>query len=239
MAPYDPDSIPPQDWGFSSSAQFTTTLHNGPSPSTDPSKVRLPSNQTICILGASRGIGAGIALSYAKAGAGTLILASRRVSGLEETRDRCKKVNPDVEVLIVPCDVTSADSVSDLAKKVEEKYGRLDVVVVNSGLVGAAVTDLTTDDPAEISGTMDVNYTGTYYAAKYFTSLLLKSENGAKAFIAINSLAALLIRGPIANSKYAISKLAQVRLMEHLHEQKGGEGLNAFALHPGAVQTEM
>lgn len=69
---------------------------------------------------------------------------------------------------------------------------------------------------------------------------------------------ALLIRGPIANTKYAVSKIAQVRkrniwwfryclanfipqmrLLELIHEQYHGEGLASYCLHPGSVVTEM
>lgn len=96
-------------------------------------------------------------------------------------------------------------------------------------------------------------------AAKYLIPLLLKTTDGAKAFIGINTGAcevnihryrqmsrliqdrnlALVIRGPIANAKYCMSKLAQMRLLELIHEQYHGEGLASYALHPGAVLTEM
>lgn len=50
---------------------------------------------------------------------------------------------------------------------------------------------------------------------------------------------ALIIRGAIANAKYCVSKLAQMRLLEMIHEQYHSEGLASYALHPGAVDTEM
>lgn len=49
----------------------------------------------------------------------------------------------------------------------------------------------------------------------------------------------MIIRGAVCNPKYCVSKLAQMRLLEMIHEQYHGEGLAAYALHPGAVQTEM
>jgi len=65
-------------------------------------------------------------------------------------------------------------------------------------------------------------------------------------FIVIGSLAAHLVKGPIANTGYCISKLAQNRLVEMIGEQFGGEvggggegGLLVLNVHPGAVLTEM
>lgn len=55
----------------------------------------------------------------------------------------------------------------------------------------------------------------------------------------IITFSALLVRGPITNPKYCVSKLAQMRLLEMIHEQYHGEGLASYALHPGAVETEM
>ena len=55
----------------------------------------------------------------------------------------------------------------------------------------------------------------------------------------LTCLVALIIRGIVCNPKYCISKVAQMRLLEMLHEQYSGEGLATYALHPGAVQTEM
>jgi len=57
--------------------------------------------------------------------------------------------------------------------------------------------------------------------------------------LAVGSIAAGIRRGVIANSKYCISKMAQVRIIEHIAEQFGEQGLLSIAVHPGAVGTKM
>ncbi|SMR41684.1 unnamed protein product [Zymoseptoria tritici ST99CH_1E4] len=227
------------NWGTQGTGDFVPTSHATPYAAIDPKTTALPTPFTVCIVGASRGIGAGIATSYAKAGASGLILSSRRVSGLEETAAACRAINPDIRIAVIPCDITSAESVASLAKEVREQYGRLDVVAVNSGYSGPVVLTMTDTDPETFSNAINVNYTGTFLCAKYLIPLLLETEGGAKAFIGVSSFASLIVRGPIANAQYCVSKAAQLKLLEHVHEQYHGQGLATYAVHPGAVSSEM
>ena len=227
------------NWGGAGLSTFTETSHAEIHPSIDPTLLTLPQPFVVCVVGASRGIGAGIAHAYTKASATGLVLASRRVSGLEETASACKEINPEIDVEIVECDITSAASVAALAEKTRARFGRLDVVVVNSGLSGPVVLKLTDTDPATFQQTIDVNYVGLFHCAKFLIPILLESENGAKNLITVSSFASLIVRGPIANAQYCVSKLAQLKLMEHVHEQYREEGLLSWSVHPGAVDSEM
>lgn len=137
------------------------------------------------------------------------------------------------------CDIVLADSVANLADCITREFGRLDVLVTNSSLSGPVILHVEDGDPADFQRAFDVNVQGTYLAAHYFPPLLRRAEGGAKSFIAIGSMAARIIRGPIANTGYRLSKFAQSRFIEFLAEQYGNEGLFAVAVHPGAVATEM
>lgn len=55
----------------------------------------------------------------------------------------------------------------------------------------------------------------------------------------VSTLASLIVCGPIANAQYCVSKAGQLKLLEHIHEQYASEGLAAYAVHPGAVLSEM
>ncbi len=231
-------NIPPDQWGAAEAAAFIPQTHHRPNDTLDCTKVNLPKPFVVCVVGASRGIGAGVAVSYAKAGASGLVLASRRISGLEETKRQCQGVNQDLQVEIIPCDISSAKAVAALATRTKEVYGRLDVVVVNSGISGPVCLDLTLNEPEDFQNVVNVNYVGTFHCAKYLIPLLLESPDGRKAFIAVSSFVTLLIRGAIANTQYCVSKLAQLRLMEYVHEQYFHQGLSSFSVHPGAVRSE-
>lgn len=227
------------NWGTAGLGTFVPTSHSQVYLAIDPATAKLPESFVACVVGASRGIGAGIALAYARASVTGLILASRRRSGLESVAAECKAINSDVDVEVVECDITSAASVSALADRIREKFGRLDAVIVNSGYSGPVVLKLEDTDPATFQQASDINYVGTFHCAKFLIPILLASDTGAKNFIAVSSFAALIVRGPIANSQYCVSKLAQLKLMEHIHEQYREQGLLSWSVHPGAVNSEM
>jgi NAD(P)-dependent dehydrogenase (short-subunit alcohol dehydrogenase family) len=68
---------------------------------------------------------------------------------------------------------------------------------------------------------------------------LLGTQGGAKRFITGSSFAALITRGSFTNAQYGVSKLAQFKLMEHMHEQYYDEGLLSWSNHPGSVDSEL
>ncbi|KAI5359623.1 putative NAD(P)-binding domain superfamily [Septoria linicola] len=192
-----------------------------------------------------------------------LILTSRRISGLQETTAACKAINPNLHIEIIGSDTTSAESISSLAEKITSIFGRLDIVVVNSGSSGGpVVTDITQTDPTHIPQRYECElHRNVLLRQIYLIPLLLlpssspsqqeqendldsnkhqtQNEAAKKSFIMTSSLATLLLRGPIANTQYCVSKCAQLKLLEHIHEQFFPRGINCFAVHPGAVLSEM
>ncbi|OJD30367.1 short-chain dehydrogenases protein [Diplodia corticola] len=186
---------------------FTPTTHTTPGPTLLAALSPAPNSpplSTILILGASRGIGAGIALSYARAAtpSTTLILAARTLSPALSSvaaaaRAAAAAATPHggaITVLERACDVASAQSVAAVAAWVRDEVlgsgsggdsgqrqrRRLDVVVFNpgySGPVELAVTDGDALD-GEWERAFAVNALGTYYAAHYFVPLLLADRAG-------------------------------------------------------------
>jgi NAD(P)-dependent dehydrogenase (short-subunit alcohol dehydrogenase family) len=221
-------------------SSFTKTIHSKPTAALDPASNKLPKPLNVLIIGASRGIGAGIAYAYAQAGVASLLLAARSSSAQElaAVAQQAKDLNPSASIESLQVDITSSASVEQLAKHVKEEVGRLDVVIVNSGYSGPVVLKVDQGDPQDFQDVFDVNVQGTYLVAHHFIPLL-KESDGAKTFIAVNSFAACIVNGHIANTAYCISKFAQARLVEFLSEQYGADGILAIAVHPGAVNTEM
>ncbi|KAH7386714.1 hypothetical protein DE146DRAFT_179814 [Phaeosphaeria sp. MPI-PUGE-AT-0046c] len=219
---------------------FTSTQHTHASAVIDPENNKLPSALNVLIIGASQGIGAGIAYAYAKAGVANLILAARgsslqKLRGVEQT---AKELAPSIQTKCLEVDITTATSVNQLAKDVKALYGKLDILVLNSGYSGPVVLKAHEGSPQDFQDVFDVNVVGTYNVAHHFIPLLKESE-GAKTFIAVGSFAALITSGNIANTAYCISKFAQARFVEFLSEQYASDGIMAVAVHPGAVNTEM
>ncbi|OQV01644.1 hypothetical protein CLAIMM_06963 [Cladophialophora immunda] len=218
---------------------FTKTQHTCVPPSLSPAAVKLQDSFTVCIIGASTGIGEHIAYSFARAKAARVVISSRTMSDLEAVADQIRRINPFGHVDMVECDVSKATSVEALADYVKTRCKRLDILILNAGYAGPVITKMDQGRPEWVQHAFEVNALGTYLSAHYFVPLLLQTENGAKGFIAIGSIAGCIRRGPIANTGYTVSKLAQIRLVEYLHEQYSPEGLVSIALHPGAVMTRM
>jgi NAD(P)-dependent dehydrogenase (short-subunit alcohol dehydrogenase family) len=218
---------------------FTSTSHHSVPAPLELSKVNLPDQFTVCILGAGTGIGEHIAYSFAKAHATAIVIVSRTMSDLRLVEAEIYRLSPNCRVFVKECDVSQSSSVEALASFVRSECGRLDVLVLNAGHAGPVILKMHEGDPAWVQKAFEVNALGTYYAAHYFVPLLLQSPNGLKAFLVIGSLAGCLRRGPIANTGYCVSKMAQIRLVEYLHEQYAEEGLRCIVIHPGAVMTRM
>lgn len=222
---------------------FISTRH-GPTipPNLALPDTPLPANFTILILGASEGIGEGIAYAYTRAGASTVILSARRLPNLERVKSAIHALSASARVEIFSCDIASAASVEALSLFVKGKVGRLDCVVVNAAYAPPITLKTHLDQPPDIQRAFDVNCQGTFNATHYLIPVLLGSPSGARQFLAVGSMAGSIRRGHIANLGYCVSKMAQTRMVEHLHEQYGAQAdgdLFALTIHPGAVMTDM
>ena len=196
-----------------SGTQFAPPLHHNPEGPTDPSTVKLPPNFTVLIAGGSRGIGLGIARSYALAGASSIILSSRTLSTLESAAKEILKVNPRVKVLCQETDITNEEEVKNLVEATEKGFGRLDVLVINAG-TATALTETREgglkdwprgmiEGPAtELERLWKLNVNAAFLLQHYFLPLLEATKDGAQAVIQVSSAAAHYIDPEIMATSY-------------------------------------
>ncbi len=123
------------------------------------------------VTGAGRGIGREIALAFARAGA-DLVLASRTGQALHETRALIEQLGK--EGLVVPTDISQPSDVRELADRTLDHFGRVDVLVNNSG-IGGVSAPLWEIDPTDWRATFDVNVTGTYLCCRAFLPSMIES----------------------------------------------------------------
>lgn len=126
----------PAHWGMS----FTPTIHSKAEGPTDPANITLPSNFIVCVTGAGKGLGYHTALAYAQAGAKGVCISSRTRSDLEALQAEIGRVAPRAEVLVQTCDAMVEEEVRVLADRVWQRWGRVDVVVANAGIISKYVT---------------------------------------------------------------------------------------------------
>lgn len=218
---------------------FTSTTHHKIPSYLQPALHPLPPNTTICIIGSSSGIGEHIAHAYAAAGAGRVILAARNIGALEavaaKIRSDSSLSSPTVDV--VECDIASSSSVANLAQQIGS--GGLDILVLASGYAPPVTLRMDHGEPADFAKAFETNAIGTYHVIHYVVPILVSSGSSMKQFFVVGSIAACLRRGPIANTAYCVSKMAQARLVELAHEQFAQQDLLVVNVHPGAVMTDM
>ncbi len=120
-------------------------------------------DKVIIITGATGGIGAEAARTFAKRGA-KLVLVDLDLKKLEELKDELK-LN-DNRVLIKACDVRNESLVKDYVNAAILKFKKIDVFVNNAGVEGAVkpIQDSSSDD---IDFVLDINIKGAYYGLKY------------------------------------------------------------------------
>ena len=120
------------------------------------------------ITGATRGIGRAVALRFAAEGADILV-AARSNDDLEALDDALRSQGYDRAVL-VPFDVSRPDPAIELSNIVHERYGRLDVLVSNAGMLGTLMP-VSQMEPAEFDRVMATNFNALQYQLYAFHSL--------------------------------------------------------------------
>lgn len=225
---------------------FTPTLHSKAAGPTDPLNNKLPENFVVVVTGAGKGLGRQIALAYAKAGAHGISISSRTKAELDTLATELVSVNPKLDVHTQICDTTKDADVQNLASHVKARFGRVDAVVANAGIISKYLQDpdgsnrrlpvgIIEDDDFE--RVLSINVVGTRLTAKYFIPLLADAKGGPQAFVIITSAASHMEHSQFTTLAYNLSKIALNRMAESIRNDYGSEGIQAFAVHPGAVLT--
>lgn len=186
------------------------------------------SGQTVLITGASRGIGADTARIFAAAGANVALVArgSDAITALAE--------EIGAQAIAIPCDVSDYDAVAAAVDQTVAKFGGLDVLIGNAGVI-EPISHLASADPAAWGHVIDINLKGVFYGMRAALPVMLAAGKGT--ILTISSGAA---HGPVeAWSHYCASKAAAAMLTRCVDKENGASGIRAMGLSPGTVATQM
>ena len=157
------------------------------------------------ITGASRGLGAAAALAYAREGA-HCVLVARTVGGLEAVDDQIKAAGGTAT--LVPLDITDGPGIDRLGAALYERFGRIDVLLGNAGLLGM-LAPLGHIEPAIFEKVMAVNVTANWRLIRSMDPLLRRSDAGRAIFVTSGvTRRAVPYWGAYAASKAALEMLA-------------------------------
>jgi len=183
----------------------------------------------IAITGASAGIGRATALRLARDGA-KLAICARREAPL--TKAAADVVAAGGGVIPLVADVTHEGDMNALVAGAVERFGRLDVMISNAGFgIAGAIDDVT---PEQMRKLIDINYMGTYFAAR--AALPVFRRQGHGHLIVISSIVGK--RGVPYMGAYAATKFAQVGLAECLRSEVVGTGIHVSVVYPVSTDTE-
>ena len=183
--------------------------------------------KVVVITGAGSGIGAGAAQRFAHEGA-SVVLVGRTPEKLEKVAAQL----PQGKHLVVPCDVSSADEVQNLAQRVIDEYGRVDVLVNNAGvIVQGRIHEISLNDWETLMAT-DLN--GVFYCTHYFMPELLKTKGNVVNISSVSGLG-----GDWGMSVYNAAKGAVTNFTRALAMDYGADGVRVNAICPGFTFTEL
>ncbi|WP_186137760.1 SDR family NAD(P)-dependent oxidoreductase [Burkholderia gladioli] len=186
--------------------------------------------KTALVTGASRGIGRASALALAKAGAQVLVHYGRGAQEAEAVVAEIRQAGGTAEK--VAADLREADGPPLLARQTRAIVGgRLDILVANAGIAGAATIEETTVE--HFDSLFAVNVRAPFFLVQQLLPMMCQGSS----IVLLSSLVARAALGDLA--AYAATKGAIDTLVKHFSAALGERGIRVNAVAPGVVPTDM
>src|SRR5262245_22608647 len=182
------------------------------------------------VTGASRGIGEAMAHALARHGA-QVVVSSRRLDG-------CSAVAAAIEAaggqaIAKACHIGDMDALEDLFAFVQERYGRLDVLV-NNAATNPYYGHILDTDLGAYQKTVDVNIRGYFFASIYAGRLMRAQRRGS----IVNVASVNAVRPGPLQGIYSITKGAVLNMTKAFAAECGPDGIRVNAILPGLIRTK-
>ncbi|HEV2300709.1 MAG TPA: SDR family NAD(P)-dependent oxidoreductase [Stellaceae bacterium] len=183
------------------------------------------------VTGASRGIGAAVALRFAGEGA-HLVLAARTPGALEEVDDTVRKAGGSAT--LVPVDLADQAKIDDIAAALFERWGRLDILVGNAAEAGD-FSPLGHIDPEVWRQILDLDLTANWRLIRAMDPLLRRAPAGRAIFVTCAGA-----RRPLAyGGAYAVAKAGLEALVRIYAQEIASTSVRANLVDPGVTRTRL
>lgn len=180
------------------------------------------------ITGSARGIGHATAIKFAKEGA-KVVVCDLDQKGVDEVVAEIKASGG--EAIGFTVNVTDKTSIAAMVKGVMERYGRIDALVNNAGIVEDSQFRKMSDD--QFDRVIDINLKGTYNCTKAVVEVMLAQNAG----VILNASSIVGLYGNFGQTNYAASKFGVIGLVKTWARELGRKGIRANAVCPGFVET--
>ncbi|WP_100406451.1 2-dehydro-3-deoxy-D-gluconate 5-dehydrogenase KduD [Bacillus solitudinis] len=179
------------------------------------------------VTGASRGLGQGMAVGLAEAGADVI---GAGVSNMSETKQKVEALGR--KFYEIKADLSQSGAAKQLVADAKEQTGKIDILVNNAGIIRRAeAADFTDEDWAAV---LNVNINSVFTLCREVGNHML--ENGSGRIINIASM--LSFQGGLRVPAYTASKHAVAGLTKSLANEWSSKGVNVNAIAPGYMATD-
>lgn len=188
-------------------------------------------NKVVLLTGASSGIGKAVALRFAEEGA-KVVAVARRKEKLEELREEAKDFSGEIYPLAG--DVSLQEDIENMVETTIEKYGKIDVLVNNAGILDNYLSADNMED--EIwDKVIDVNLTGPMKVIREVMPHMLEAESGN----IINTASVGGLFGGRGGMAYVSTKHALIGMSKHIGIMFQEKGIRCNAIAPGNIKTDI
>jgi 3-oxoacyl-[acyl-carrier protein] reductase len=194
-------------------------------------------DKVVLITGAGSGIGRETAILFAKNGAKVIVTDVDEKGGKETVAEIVKILaeNPDnqADTFFAKLDTSNREQTRQVAKEVIEKYGEIDVLINNAGIVqDALVTKMTEEEWDKV---IDVDLKGPFQMVQAVVDNMIEHKAGE----IINVSSVVGVYGNIGQANYSAAKAGLIGLTKTLSKELGKKGIRVNAVAPGFIQTHM
>lgn len=193
------------------------------------------SGKVALVTGGSRGIGKGICLSLAKAGADVAINYISSPEKAEEVKKEIESLGR--KAITVQTDVSQKTQVQDMINKVIAEMGKIDILVNNAGILTFAPF---LEMPEEVfTRTLDVNLKGQFLVAQAVANQMVREGSGGKIINVASIASGQIGIGFPSISHYCATKGAIVAMSEAMSLELAPHKINVTVIAPGAIESDM
>lgn len=182
------------------------------------------------ITGSANGIGKATAVKFAQEGA-KVVVCDLQQAQIDATVAELKALGAEAVGFVV--DVTNVEQINAMVKGVMDKFGRVDVLVNNAGIVMDAQLLKMTE--AQFDRVIDINLKGTYNCAKAVVDIMVAQGGG----VILNASSVVGVYGNFGQTNYAASKFGVIGFVKTWAKELGKKGIRANAVCPGFIATDI